>query len=159
MPICSCSLFGATRGWGEKESGQRANFFCYGSDLQCVRMAKASLWNKTRARILVPDLDIADSFLSRLCGLLGKRELPEDSGLLLDHCHQVHMFFMRFAIDLIFLSEAKQVVHLERQLRPWRVSSYIPEAKTIIEIPAGSLEHLSIQLGDVLEVRSSEDSQ
>lgn len=114
------------------------------------------LWNKTQEKPLLSRLEIANSFLSRFCGLLGKKGLSREEGLLITRCHQVHMFFMVFPIDVIFCSRDNRVVHLEKHLQPWRISPSIAEAEYVIEIQAGLADELKIALGDVLESRHVE---
>ena len=65
------------------------------------------------------DIEIAESFLSRFCGLMLRKNLPEGRGLLLAPCNSVHMGFMRFAIDVIYLDENFCIKKIVRNLRPW----------------------------------------
>ena len=91
---------------------------------------------------------LADSFLSRLFGLLGYSELPENCGLLIAGCNQVHMFGMRFPIDILFLTNDGTVVDFISNLRPWRYSKRISKADKVLELPAGTLQTRDVRLGD-----------
>ena len=127
------------------------------SNFCCEEMGKSnhSLWNGRGDELLIADLQIADVFFSRLRGLLGRSGLGENEGLLITKCHQVHMMFMRFPIDMIFCAKNNLVVHVEESLRPWKISPTIRDAAFVIELAAGSAKRLSIKAADRLEVRSN----
>jgi uncharacterized membrane protein (UPF0127 family) len=83
-------------------------------------------------------------------GLLGRRDLPAGEGLLLhDPTGTIHMFFMRFAIDAVFLDEGLRVVRVAHGLKPWRVAR-ASGAKRILEIGAGEARRLGIEPGQQL---------
>jgi len=108
------------------------------------------LWNATKDSIAVENLEIAESFGSRLTGLLGRSELPEGTALLLIDTKSIHMFFMRFAIDAVFLDDAMQVVKIVPELGVWRTAA-CREAKHTLELPAGAAAKAGIEIGDVLK--------
>jgi uncharacterized membrane protein (UPF0127 family) len=95
--------------------------------------------------VLVPDLEIARSSWSRFVGLMGRGELPVGGGLWIEPCNSIHMFFMRFAIDVLFLDRAGRVKRVMLRLRPWRVSPIVFGARTTVELPAGTLADRSLQ--------------
>jgi len=92
----------------------------------------------------------AETPWQRFMGLMGRRELPDGSGLLLRPCSSIHMFFMRFPIDVAFVDKDFRVVRLYHGLRPWRVSRIVRRAKAAIELPSGSLVRAGVGVGDVL---------
>jgi uncharacterized protein len=79
---------------------------------------------------------VADSFVARLRGLLGRRGLDPDEGLLIRPAGSVHMFFMRFAIDVVFLDAGGRVVRVVSGLRPGRIV-VCRRAATAVEVRAG----------------------
>jgi len=83
-------------------------------------------------------------------GLMGRRELPDGSGLYLRPCSSIHMFFMRFPIDVAFVDKDFRVVRLYHGLRPWRVSRVVRRAKAAIELPSGALARAGVGVGDTL---------
>jgi uncharacterized membrane protein (UPF0127 family) len=93
---------------------------------------------------------MADNPWQRFMGLMGKRELDADSGLCLRPCSSIHMFFMRMAIDAVFLDKDGVVVRIYPSLRPWRVTRVVRKAKACIELPAGSMAAAGVQVGDRL---------
>ncbi len=79
---------------------------------------------------------VADTALSRLRGMLGRRQIPAGEGLLLRPANAVHMFFMRFAIDAVFLDRRGYVVDVVPGLRPWRWAAR-RGAREVLELREG----------------------
>lgn len=103
---------------------------------------------------------MADTPAARSRGLLGRDSLPAGAGLWIAPCAvlgvaSIHMFFMKFAIDVIYLDRKLRIVKLVENLKPWRISAAWP-AHSVVELPAGALAGLDMQKGDTLEVRDDE---
>ena len=92
---------------------------------------------------------VADSALPRMRGLLGRSELPAGEGILLRPAPSVHMFFMRFPIDVVFLDRDLRVVDVRHGLRPWRVASK-RGAKSALELAEGEARRRGVEVGDRL---------
>jgi uncharacterized membrane protein (UPF0127 family) len=92
---------------------------------------------------------LADTSLARMKWLLGKRDLPSGSGILLKPASSVHMAFMRFAIDAVFLDRELRVVKVAADLKPWRMAGS-RGAKSVLEIPAGEAARRGLSVGDRL---------
>ncbi len=88
-------------------------------------------------------LTVADNFLKRFLGLMGRFRLEANEGLLLAPCNSIHMMFMRFPIDVIFYDEEYKVVKVATNLKPWTGICVAPGARGAIELPAGTLSRLS----------------
>ena len=86
----------------------------------------------SEGRILADRVIVADTPEARFKGLLGFRAMPENTVLLLKPCDQVHMFFMRFAIGVLFLDE-NGVILDKQQLKPWQISRKVAGAKAVAE--------------------------
>jgi uncharacterized membrane protein (UPF0127 family) len=95
--------------------------------------------------VVVARLEIAGNPWSRFVGLMGRPSIAGDSGLLLEPCNQIHMFFMRFAIDVLFLDRSRVVKRVMLNLKPWRVSPLVFGARSIVELPAGTLADRSLE--------------
>ena len=93
--------------------------------------------------------ELADRLLARTRGLLGRDSLAPGSGMLIDAAPSVHMFFMRFPIDVVFLDRNRKVVRIVHGLRPWRVAG-ARKAVAALELPAGSVAEAGLEEGDVL---------
>jgi uncharacterized protein len=92
---------------------------------------------------------VADSAWTRTKGLLGRASLGEDEGILLRPGGSIHMFFMRFAIDAVFLDRDLHVLRVAAGLKPWRMASK-RGAKAVLELPAGRCAHVGVTQGDRL---------
>lgn len=100
---------------------------------------------------------VASGFRSRLTGLLGRSLLREGEGLLLQPCAQIHMWFMRIPIDVVFLKrvgqEARQwrVTSVQEGVLPWRL---LPlgdrSAQDTLELPVGAIRRCDLKMGDIL---------
>ena len=95
--------------------------------------------------------ELADRMLPRAVGLLGRKGLDPGEGMLISRTGSVHTFFMRFAIDVVFVDRARTIVKIVPNLRPWRVAM-ARRAKSTLELPAGSATSLGLQPGMVLVV-------
>jgi uncharacterized membrane protein (UPF0127 family) len=93
---------------------------------------------------------VADSWWTRFRGLLGTPPLAPGEGLLIDPCRSVHMFGMRYPIDVAFLDRAGKVVGLCHRLAPGARSPWIHAARSALELPAGTLTAAGITEGDLL---------
>ena len=92
---------------------------------------------------------LAETALTRMRGLLGRRELPSGEGILLKPASSVHMAFMRFPIDAVFLDGDLRVVKVAADLRPWRAAGN-RGAKAVLELPAGEAARRRVMPGDRL---------
>lgn len=100
---------------------------------------------------IVQDLHLANSFFSRLKGLLGTNEFKEESGLLIIPCNSVHTMGMKFAIDVIFISKNNQICHMIKAMKPNRLSKIVFASTKVLELPAGTLDRFIMSPGDKLE--------
>jgi len=112
------------------------------------------IYNKTRETFVATEATIADSYLRRLVGLLGKtkRWAQLGRGLWIVPSRGVHTIGMMFPIDLIFLSKEKEVVHVEEHLRPFRISAVSLKATSVLELPAHTVYRTGTQVGDRMEI-------
>lgn len=93
---------------------------------------------------------IADSFFTRLAGLMFRKPLPAVTGLLLAPCNSVHMCFMRFAIDVVYLDERHNVIKVVKNLKPWTGVSICRKAWAALELNAGEAEKYGFEVGRAL---------
>jgi uncharacterized membrane protein (UPF0127 family) len=110
--------------------------------------------NLTRGSEVATRVRRADRAWSRMVGLLGRRSLAEDEGLILTPCTSVHTFFMLFPIDLLYLDREHVVVKAVRALRPFRLSACLRGGHSTLELPAGAIEASGTQVGDRLALAS-----
>ena len=108
--------------------------------------------NTTRQAILAEHAGFADSMLTRGLGLMGQAALPAGSGLVIDPCTSIHMFFMRFAIDALYVDQDGVVLRVVARLRPWLIGPIILRSRYVVELPAGTAAQSGTQPGDILRV-------
>jgi uncharacterized membrane protein (UPF0127 family) len=102
-------------------------------------------------RVLCERCLVARSPLARMRGLLGRRGLESGEGLLLRPAGSVHTFFMRFPIDVVFLSRDGEVVKVVEKLPAWRTAA-ARGAKTVVELASGEAERRGIRVGTAISV-------
>ncbi len=93
----------------------------------------------------------ADSPLRRMRGLLGRRSLDADEGLLLRPAGSIHTAFMRFPIDAVFMDADGRVLRVEAKLPAWRTAA-CRGAKAVLELPAGAAAAAGLAAGDELSL-------
>jgi uncharacterized membrane protein (UPF0127 family) len=111
--------------------------------------------NRTRNTILADAAEVADTSEKRRTGLLKHERLDPGQGLWIVPCESVHSFFMKFAIDLVYLDRDSRVRKIRHRMVPWRVSACL-SAHSIIELPAGAVAASGTQAGDQLEMENQE---
>ena len=94
---------------------------------------------------------IADTFLTRFAGLMLRKKLPPATGLYLAPCNSVHMCFMRFAIDVVYLDKEYNIIRIVKDLKPWFGLSMCPKAWAVLELTAGEAELCRLEVGKRLE--------
>jgi uncharacterized protein len=116
------------------------------------------VYNKTRETFVATDAIVADSYMRRLVGLLGKtkRWARLGAGLWIKPSRGVHTIGMLFPIDLIFLGKEKEVVEVEEFVRPFRISRVSLKATSVLELPAHTIYRTGTKVGDQLEISSAQ---
>lgn len=97
-------------------------------------------YNRTLGRVLAARVLRADTAFARAKGLLGHDALEPGEGMWIAPCAVIHTFFMRFAIDAVFLDGDGRVSWIVENLRPWRLSPWVPGARSVLELAALSLQ-------------------
>lgn len=106
--------------------------------------------NASRNTEVAAAVRVADRWWPRLVGLLGLSGLGPGEGLLLVPCRAVHMFGMRFPVDVAFVDTAGSVVAVYEGLRPGSRTSRHRAAHSALEVRAGSLAASETRVGDRL---------
>jgi uncharacterized membrane protein (UPF0127 family) len=95
---------------------------------------------------------IADTEISRMVGLLGKRGLDAGEGLWIRPSSGVHTVGMKFTIDVIGLDSKLRVIKLWPNLVPWRLTSLSWRMRSVVELPAGAIAAAGVEVGDTLKI-------
>jgi uncharacterized protein len=115
-------------------------------------MQQITVTNVTKAVTIGTRIDLADTFSSRLFGLVGRREIGRDRGLLIQPSAGVHTFGMVFPIDVVALDRRGCVLRTWRHLAPFRVTRLSFRIHTCLKLAAGEVDRCRIEAGDQLEV-------
>ena len=110
----------------------------------------SKLINQTKKTCLAEEVAVADTVWLRMRGLLGKKELKKGQTLVLNPCNSVHTFFMRFPIDVVFVSTQNRVVKTISSLKPFRHTGIYFRARFTVELPAGTIQETLTREGDTL---------
>jgi len=95
-------------------------------------------------RVIAAEVEVARSSWARFMGLMGRTAMPTGSALWIEPCNSIHMFFMRFAIDVLFLDRQMRVKRVMLNLKPWRISPIVFGARSTVELPSGTLADSSL---------------
>jgi uncharacterized protein len=111
-------------------------------------------FNRTRQASLATHVTLAATHWSRFRGLMGTAaaEFRAGDGLWIVPCRGVHTFAMNFPIDVIYLDARKRVVHVEQNLRPWRVAKVSLRTASVLELPGDTLRSSQTAVGDEIDI-------
>src|SRR5207245_9669927 len=134
-----------------RESAARpaASLFCY--KIGTKYMKDVLRLTKQDGTVVAQPLEIASNFISRGLGLMGRARLPENGGLLIHGCNGIHMMFMRFPIDAVFVDKKGVVLKTYERLLPWiGLVPLVWGADKVAELPVGTIRRHAIKPGDPL---------
>ncbi len=117
--------------------------------MQETGVADMRILNETRATTIAESARRADTFLARGRGLMFTSSIPGD-GLIIEPCNSIHMFCMRYPLDIIFLDREGAVAFVYNGIKPWRVGRIVRGARLAIELPEGTIAASGTQQGDVI---------
>jgi uncharacterized membrane protein (UPF0127 family) len=112
----------------------------------------AKVTNADRATELGDRIRVASTLTDRTIGLLRTASLEPGEGLWIERSPSIHMFFMRFAIDAVFVAADGRVVKTVPNLKPWRVVWWARGARDCLELPVGTVAASQTEVGDRLEL-------
>jgi uncharacterized membrane protein (UPF0127 family) len=124
-----------------------------------VFSSQGQAFNRTRQAYLATALAVADTHWTRLRGLLGlgSSDFRNGSGLWIVPCHGVHTLGMGFPIDVVYLDRAMTVIHIQRDLQPWRFAPVRTQAMSVLELPCRTAAETGTAVGDKIEIRIEKD--
>lgn len=110
------------------------------------------VFNKTRGAVVADRVARCDTAATRAKGLLGRDSLGPGEGVWIVPCAMVHMFFMKFPIDVVFLDRELKVRRVKERLNPWSLSPWVFSAHSVLELGSGTAGE-RLAPGDELEFR------
>jgi uncharacterized protein len=103
--------------------------------------------------IMANRVTIASRRLDRAIGLLGRTRLEAGEALWITPCHGVHTWFMRFSIDVVAMDADGVIVDAVSMLKPWRMRLPKPGARSVLELPAGTLLNARTKIGHRIRIQ------
>lgn len=112
-------------------------------------MAGRRAVHERSGKVLADELEVERSFIGRTAGLMFRRHLDPGHGMWINPCNGIHMMFMRFAIDAVFLDRKERVKKVYRNLPAWwGVVWFVWDAESVLELPPGSTAEIDLKPGD-----------
>ncbi len=102
--------------------------------------------------LILDEVELADTFMKRFMGLMFRKGMPQNHGLLLKPCNEIHTFSMRFPIDAVFLNSEGTILKIEAAMMPNKIGKTVKQAKSVLELCAHTAEKYRLQVGDVLKI-------
>jgi len=100
--------------------------------------------------LLFDSVKTADNFFIRAFGLIFRKEPESGEGLLFYRCNSIQTFWMRFAIDVIFLDKNNKILALFAGLAPFRITPFIKGVDKVLELRKSSIKNSELNIGDLL---------
>lgn len=118
------------------------------------------LVNESQNIVIASRVTIAKTFGARLRGLMDRRRIdfPDGSALIIIPCKQVHTWFMRFPIDLLFVDKDDTIVSALSQVQPYKVSRYVSASYMVVELPPGTINTTGTREKDKINIYRPEVS-
>jgi uncharacterized protein len=98
--------------------------------------------------VLSDNIKYADTFFLKLKGLLGRQSIAKNECLIIPKAMQIHTFFMKFPIDIIFLDKNKKVIFLYHNFPSYKLTKIFFRAKYVLELHAGIIQEKDVQIND-----------
>jgi uncharacterized membrane protein (UPF0127 family) len=119
---------------------------------------KGYAFNRTRTTYLATDLLMARTHWSRFRGLMAtdSSRFTRGQGLWISPSHGIHTFAMRFPIDAVYLDRERVVIHIEEDLKPWRMAAIRVQAASVLEVPTGTVRQSLTAVGDQVDISFEE---
>lgn len=110
------------------------------------------VYARATGQLLAERVVLANTFFTRLRGLIGRRRLDPAEALWLRPCNGVHTWWMHYAIDVIFLDRELRIVKLVENMRPFRLTAPHRAARSVLEMSAHTISQVQLKVGDQLEI-------
>lgn len=113
--------------------------------------------NSSRGSVVATQGELARTLWTRFRGLMLRSAIEPGQALVIDPCGSIHMFFMRFPIDVLYLDRADRVVRVQEGVKPWRVGPlYTRGAHYVVELPVGTIAKTGTTVGDSVRIFSNQ---
>ena len=120
-------------------------------------MRRIRIVNATRQQVLAERAEVAESFIRRGVGLLGRSDWSRADGLVIVPSDGVHSFFMKMTIDVLHLTKDGTVKKLLPSMKPWRIGPIVWGGHAAVELPAGTAARTGTVVGDQITLEAMTD--
>lgn len=110
------------------------------------------LVNKSSNTVISENFMIADTYFKRLKGLMFTKELPIQDALQIIPCNQIHTFFMKYSIDVLYLDNNNNIIYMDEEFKPGKIGKRVKNSVSIIELPYGKIKSKGIIIGQAIEL-------
>lgn len=107
---------------------------------------------KKKNIIIAEHVEVANTFIQRLIGLLGKSEYKTGTALWIKRCYSIHTFFMKFPIDVVFVDKNLKVCKVIQNIKPFRLANAYFCGNSVFEFASPHPVLKELQRGDILYV-------
>lgn len=101
----------------------------------------------------IMEIDIADTPFQRIKGLMFKKSI--NKALLIKPCNSIHTFFMKVAIDILYIDKNGKIIKIAKNMKPWRVGPLVFGCYSVVELPKNSIDKHNIKLNDIVCFRNT----
>ena len=119
-----------------------------------MKAIKLNLIEKTGKELIAAEVVEANTFFNKLFGLITRRKLKDREGFLIKNCNGIHTFWMRYSIDIVFIDEKNSVLAIYNNFKPFRVTPFIKDACSVLELRSGEVKKTSLKVGDSVNFES-----
>ncbi|OQB45741.1 MAG: hypothetical protein BWY02_02429 [bacterium ADurb.Bin157] len=114
------------------------------------------IMNADNNKIIGDKIKVADTFVKRFRGLMLSQELNENEGMLIKPCNSIHMMFMRYPIDAVFLDSENKVKAVYENLKPWiGITKMHSDVTSVLELKKGRANQTGINNGNILTIEET----
>ncbi len=115
-----------------------------------MRAVKVDTKNPKGTELIASRVVKAKTFFDRFLGLIVRRKLKNKESFLIEHCSSIHTFWMRYSIDAVFLDDDNRVLAIYCNIKPFRVTPFIKNAFSVLELCSGVIGQTSLSIGDLI---------
>lgn len=104
-------------------------------------------------KLIIDEVENANHFARRFMGLMYRKSMADNHGLLLTPCNEIHTFGMRYDIDTIALSKDNVILFIDKAVPPNKVRKKVKGGHKVLELNAGVSDKLGLKIGDTIEFK------
>src|SRR5574344_1306230 len=110
------------------------------------------IYKSTQNELIAEEVKVANNIVTRTIGLLSRKFLNINEGLIILPCHSIHTWFMRFNIDVIFVNKKNKAIATYKNVKPFRILPIHITSRYVIELTSGVIDKERIQKGDEIRI-------